>query len=108
MTGGHLNSAKAVAEGRADIAAIDALTWKMIKRWDGFAQDLREVATTTPTPALPMITAKANDAHFYRLALCDAAAALSVSDRFDLCLNTYVQISSETYLAVPTPSRPDE
>lgn len=108
VTGGHLNSAKAVVEGRADIAAIDALTWKMIKRWDGFAQDLREVATTTPTPTLPMITAKGNDPHVYWMALCDAAGALNVSDRFDLSLKTYVQIPSETYLAVPTPKSPNE
>jgi hypothetical protein len=33
-TGAHRASARAVAEGTADIAAIDALTWRMIRRWD--------------------------------------------------------------------------
>ena len=38
-TGGHVLSAKAVAEGRAEIAGIDAITWAMI---------LRLVPTTAP------------------------------------------------------------
>ena len=107
-TGGHLNSARAVAEGRADIAAIDALTWKMIKRWEGCAQTMREVATTTATPTLPMITAKNNDAHVYWMALNDAAGALSDADRADLGLRAYVQIPSESYLEIPTPQSPGE
>jgi ABC-type phosphate/phosphonate transport system substrate-binding protein len=35
-TGGHLASARAVAEGRAEIAAIDAVTWSMIAEWESF------------------------------------------------------------------------
>ena len=38
QSGGHIKSAKAVAEGHADIAAIDAVTWRLIERYDDFAE----------------------------------------------------------------------
>ena len=50
QTGGHVLSARAVAEGKADIAALDALTWALIQRHDPFATTLREIARTEPTP----------------------------------------------------------
>ncbi|NNK78215.1 MAG: PhnD/SsuA/transferrin family substrate-binding protein, partial [Litoreibacter sp.] len=53
QTGAHRTSAQAVASGIADIAAIDAVSWAMIRRWDSFAADLREIGVTAPTPALP-------------------------------------------------------
>ena len=34
---GHRNSAKTVAEGRADIAALDGVSWRLIQRYDAFA-----------------------------------------------------------------------
>ena len=61
-SGGHQASALAVAEGRADFAALDALTWIMLQRYDSFAADLVEVDRTDPTPALPYITAMGRDA----------------------------------------------
>lgn len=105
-TGGHLASARAVAEGRAEIAALDAITWAMIARWEGFATDLKVVGQTEPTPGLPYITAKGSDAEQLFRLISAAIEALGASDRDTLRLRGLVRISPEDYLAVPTPPTP--
>lgn len=106
QTGGHALSAAAVAEGRADIAALDALTWALLQR-HAPALPLREVAHTTPTPGLPYITAKHRDPAPIAAAIRDAIAALSPDDRETLHLKGLVTIPSASYLAVPIPPAPD-
>ncbi|WP_430463732.1 phosphate/phosphite/phosphonate ABC transporter substrate-binding protein [Tabrizicola sp.] len=107
-TGGHRLSAEAVAAGRADLAALDALTWRMIQRWDPVAAQLREVARTAPTPGLPYIAAKGADAKATYHALIEATHALSAADRDTLCLRGIVRIDPAAYLAVPIPPAPDQ
>jgi len=108
QTGGHRASALAVAEGRADIAALDALTWKMTGRDDTFTAGLKELGRTTPTPVLPYITAKQNDAAPIFAAIEAAIGDLDVADRDMLSLRGIVEIPAEIYLAVPTPPGPGE
>jgi len=103
QSGGHVASAKAVASGNADIAAIDALTWEMIKRYDGFSPSLRVLARTDPTPGLPYITGPDNDAKGLATAISDAIAALDLADRRTLRLQSLIPIPASTYLAVPNP-----
>lgn len=105
-SGGHLASARAVAEGRADIAALDAVTWAMIQRWEAFAATLKVVGQTEPTPGLPYISAKGADAARMFDVIAAAVAALSDADRQTLCLRGFVLIAPEAYLAVPTPPTP--
>ena len=105
-TGAHRASARAVADGAADLAAIDALTWRMIRRWDDVAADLDEIGTTPPTPALPWITAPANDADAIAAALAEALDDLDPADRDALGILGAVRIAPEAYLAVPTPPAP--
>lgn len=105
-TGGHLASAQAVAEGRADIAAIDAQTWRMIARYDAFAADLRVIACTPPSPALPYITATGNDPAPLLRALNAAIAALEDADRETLGLRAVLPLPAAAYLAVPNPPPP--
>ena len=107
-SGGHRFSAQAVAEGRADIAGLDALTWVMLQRYDGFASGLRVVDQTTPTPVLPYITAKHRDAATYFTAVEAAIADLSSEDREVLHLKGIVAIPADDYLAVPSPPAPGE
>ena len=108
-SGGHRLSARAVAEGRADLAAVDAVTWALILRYDDFAQGLRVVARTEPpTPVLPYIAATGVDAAAYFSAVQDAIAGLSQSDRETLMLRGLVRIDSSVYLAVPNPPTPDQ
>lgn len=107
-TGSHRASALAVAEGRADIAALDALTWHMLRRWEPGLAHLREVARTAPTPALPYIAARDADAEATFFALVEAADRLSPEDRDTLSLRGVVRIAAERYLAVPTPPSPEQ
>ena len=65
-TGAHLLSALAVAEGQADFAALDAVTWALLQRWEAWADQLRVVARTAPsTPVLPYIGPLGADAALY-------------------------------------------
>lgn len=106
LTGGHHASGQAVAEGRADIAAIDGLTWELFARYDDFAKDLKIVARTTPTPTLPYITALNNDADSLYSAIAHAIEGLDAQDRDTLHLKGLVAIPAEDYLAVPNPPAP--
>ncbi|SOE16328.1 phosphonate ABC transporter substrate-binding protein [Hoeflea halophila] len=55
-TGAHRASIWAVAQGEADWAAIDAVTWELAKRHEPALRHLTVFATTPQTPALPLIT----------------------------------------------------
>jgi ABC-type phosphate/phosphonate transport system substrate-binding protein len=58
VTGAHLASATAVAEGEADLAAIDCVTWAHLRRHrSSVTKSLRVLAWTMRTPGLPLIAA---------------------------------------------------
>lgn len=109
QSGGHALSAQAVAEGRADLAALDALTWILITEHEpALAQQLRVVTRTEPTPTLPFVTAQSRDP----APIADAVrAAIDVLDRDTLDalhIRGLIDIPAEVYLAVPTPDAPAE
>jgi ABC-type phosphate/phosphonate transport system substrate-binding protein len=106
-TGGHRFSALAVAEGRADIAAIDAVTWRMLRRWEPAVAGLREIARTAGTPGLPYIAAAGADGPRLFGILAEAIAAMPEADRDATGLRGLVAIPAAQYLAVPTPPAPD-
>lgn len=107
VTGAHVASAAAVADGLADIAAIDALTWRLIAAYrPEVAKRLRIVARTEATPGLPLITSQGRDRQAIAAAVADAIGALPAADRAALGLIGLAQIPAETYLAVPTPAGP--
>ncbi len=57
-TGGHRASIRAVAEGQADAAAIDAVCWALATHYEREAvAQLKVIARTPLRPALPFITA---------------------------------------------------
>ncbi|MCX2725451.1 phosphate/phosphite/phosphonate ABC transporter substrate-binding protein [Roseibium salinum] len=56
-SGGHLASLRAVAEGDADVAAIDAVCWHLACReMPELAGRLKPIARTGSVPVLPLIT----------------------------------------------------
>jgi ABC-type phosphate/phosphonate transport system substrate-binding protein len=57
-TGGHRASVVAVAEGRADVAAIDCRSWAMARRFEPAAGDLVVVGWTARRKGLPFITSR--------------------------------------------------
>ncbi len=106
-TGGHVASARAVASGQADLAALDAVTWAMIGEHDpALAGALREVALTDPTPGLPLISAPDARAEAIYDAVTEAMATLAPADRALLHLKGLVRIPAAAYLAIPTPPSP--
>jgi hypothetical protein len=105
LTGAHAASAAAVAQGAADICAIDAQTWRLMQR-AGAAPPLSERARTPPTPGLPYITAAARDPAPIRRALDAALAALAAEDARALGLAGLATIPAATYLAQPIPPKP--
>lgn len=108
-TGAHRDSARAVAEGRADIAAIDAVSWRLIvAHMPELAARLRVIGQTDPTPGLPLITAKGRDTAPLARAVAAAVAALATSDRAALGLAGLAAIPAAAYLAVPTPPPPSQ
>lgn len=109
QTGGHRASALAVAQGNADFAAIDALTWALLQRYEPGVKRLKAVTyTSPPTPVLPFIAAKGVDAQAYFAVLAAAITALDASDRDTLMLRGVLQLPVQAYLAVPTPPTPDQ
>lgn len=108
-TGAHRDSARAVAEGKADIAAIDAVSWRLIDRYmPDLAGRLRVIAHTDPTPGLPLIAAKGRDSAPLARATAAAIATLAPGDRDALGLAGLAEIPAAAYLAVPTPAPPSQ
>lgn len=98
-TGAHVDSIKAVANGSADIAAIDAVTWRLTKRHDPEAKALRVLRETKPTPGLPFITSLNQDAALLAEAVSDAVENLAEPVRDALTLRGFVQIPAAAYEA---------
>ncbi|MEH6475621.1 MAG: PhnD/SsuA/transferrin family substrate-binding protein [Sneathiella sp.] len=88
QSGGHRQSVQAVAEGLADFAAIDAISWKLAMRHEKTAARLRVIATTAPTPGLPYITCRRPDIETDKLhmAVIDAMMTLDETTRDALLL----------------------
>ena len=101
---GHLKSAEMVASGQADIAAIDAVTWMLIERYEAFASKLRVLERTTPnTPALPLITSLTIDSNMIYDAVKKAIKELPTDMRDAMLLKGIVKISPSNYLNVSNP-----
>lgn len=105
-TGSHQASAKAVAEGRADLACLDILSWNMIQAYDDFAADLEVIDRTANTPGLPFITALGNDPAPLFTAIAQAISSLDAQTAETLHLKGLVALPMSDYLAVPTPPGP--
>lgn len=106
-TGAHRESARAVADGRADIAAIDAETWRLIERYlPEIAAQLRFVAHTDPTPGLPLITARGRDADAIFAAVQAALTRTDPETLSALHIRGIARIPADAYLAIPTPPLP--
>jgi ABC-type phosphate/phosphonate transport system substrate-binding protein len=56
-TGGHRASIRAVAQARADVAAIDCKTWGLALRFEPAARELGVAGRTGRRKGLPFVTA---------------------------------------------------
>lgn len=106
-TGAHRASAGAVAEGQADIAAIDAVTWRIMKTaMPEITGALQVIGVTAATPALPLVTARDRDPAPVASAVAWAIASLPPGHRAALGLRGLIRLPAQAYLAVPTPPPP--
>ncbi len=105
-TGSHLASARAVAEGRADMAAIDAISWRAMRRFDvDLVAALRLAGETGRSPGQTFVTA-APDPRPHRAALHAAIAALPAPHRRTLGLVGLVVLTDDAYAGLDPPGRP--
>lgn len=102
-TGGHADSAHKVAAGVADFAAIDAVTWALLCRDSNETQNLKVITTTDPTPGLPFITSRLENAERIFSAISQAVSEIGAQDRKTLMIRGLIEISKERYLSVPMP-----
>lgn len=86
-TGSHRASLAALAERRADLAAIDAVTYAAVQRFEpAVTARLRVLAKTAKSPALPFVTARATPLETVaalRIALAEIIADPSLADARD-------------------------
>ncbi len=62
FTGSHRESIRAVAGGKADIAAIDCVAWALALRHEPAASELKEIGRSPDYPSLPFIAANRHSA----------------------------------------------
>jgi len=105
LTGGHVASVRAVAEGRADVAAIDCVSYAHIRRFNPeLTSRLRILDWTPSSPGLPYVTARAGDASIVpalRAALAEVQADPALVQVRDALLITGIDFTvDEDYVEV--------
>jgi ABC-type phosphate/phosphonate transport system substrate-binding protein len=105
VTGAHVNSVRAIKAKEADVAAIDCVTFELLKRHRPDTLDgLRTIATTEEAPAPPYVTRRTADRDLVERISSALSAAFEdpagKSAREDMLLGGIVQLSLETYDAL--------
>ena len=107
QTHAHANSAIAVSTRKADFAAIDAHTWRLLLTYQTeLTNKLRVVHWTTPTPGLPFICAERFDTDELFVAVQNTLGDMSRVDLNKLGLCGIVKIPKQHYLNILSPSSP--
>lgn len=99
-TGTHVEAIRQVAAGAADIAAIDAVSWRMARVHLPEAAGLRVLTSTDPTPGLPLIAAVGADATACRRALARGFARLDAAARSALGLAGFRGFDAGDYAVI--------
>lgn len=105
VTGSHRESMLAVAQGRADLAAIDEVTWRMFCRWEPATRDLCVVDRSGLAPGMTFITADPAQAQPLFQAIDTAIANLPARHRDLLGLRGITPLSDHAY-DIPLPPTP--
>ncbi len=82
FTGAHRESVRAVADGRADVAAIDVHSWRLATEHEPASSELTVIGTTKPTPGVVCVVSWELKQHRRALdaALSDALDSLVGSE----------------------------
>jgi ABC-type phosphate/phosphonate transport system substrate-binding protein len=104
-TGGHVASLQAVATGQADLAAIDAISFRNFLRWVPAARAVRVIGRTHSSPGMTFITAPGRDPAPFRAAIAGAITALDDAARDLMGLRAIVTLPPADY-DIPLPRPP--
>lgn len=107
-TGAHRNSARAVYDGAAEFAAIDAQTLFLLRETSDWAKELITIERTCPTPGLPYICADEIDAKAMLGAIRSGFDKLGLDAKSRLGIKGFVELQPQEYLDIPSPRSPDE
>jgi ABC-type phosphate/phosphonate transport system substrate-binding protein len=105
-TGAHAASLAAVATARADLAAIDAITFRNLSRWDPAAREVRVIAQTHATPGMTFITSPGRDPAPFHAAIAEAIATLDPAAHDTLGLQGIATLPPSAY-DIPLPPPPE-
>ncbi len=98
VSGSHRRSVQMLAEGVADIATIDAVSWVLAQRYEPAAETLQVIGFSEPTPCLPMISGVSRYAGQISQSLMRGLATLDESLKADLLLEGLVERNVSDYL----------
>jgi len=103
ISGGHRASLCAVADGRADLAAIDCVSWDLANRCEPAVGNLQIIARTASRPGLPLIThgdASAKQVSLMRDALAKAVGNLDAKSRLMTGIRGFVPLDEADYAPI--------
>lgn len=106
-SGSHAASAEAVLTGAADIAAIDANTWRYLVSCDVQYANLEVIHRTASGPTLPFITARPELREPLFHAIKAAFAALDPADADTIGMYDIVPTRPYDYITLPIPQPPE-
>ena len=101
-TGSHLDSVRAVVDGHAEVASIDAVSWFHICREEPrLASALHIIGSGPRVPCLPLVTSRVDSVAELRDALAAAVADPTArSARDTLRIRTFVPLDNADYRPV--------
>lgn len=97
VSGAHAASIAMVAEGAADLAAIDAVSWRLAGRFLPAAARVRMLMLTDPTPGQALIAAAGTDRHRHARAVRAAVEALDAETRAALGIVGFAPLVAADY-----------
>jgi hypothetical protein len=97
VSGAHAASVSMVATGGADLAAIDAVSWRYARRFLPEAARLRVLMQTDPTPGLPYIAARGTETGPHTAAI---AGAIGAEEAGELGLVGFARLQAGDYAVV--------
>jgi len=105
VTGGHRQSIQAVAEGRAQLAAIDGQSWRLAEVHEPAVQKVRVLGLSRDVPGLPLIVATGFSRYVPSIfdALEAAINALDARDRTALGIAGLVWAKTDDYKVLQRP-----
>jgi ABC-type phosphate/phosphonate transport system substrate-binding protein len=103
ISGSHKKSCEMVANGKADIACIDSITWRFIEKYTSLKNQIRIISKTDPTPGLPYISSiEANQSVIFN-SIKIAIEKLNKNEKNILGIERIVWIAKSEYLKYENP-----